>query len=328
MITISTENRLKEIAGNLKRDVKDLLDESARVVTGMFKQGLCTSNGLKKCWKAFTHGLSSVAKSLSDPDFFAPMVLPEHQPLVTVKESNCEDLPEGTQMPLYEAERLIEELNQERWTSDGPAECVNVVIDYRMDNVQDRYYLPLLIGPGQGSMLAQMQHRVEAFLKSPDMTCRDFYTAAPGLSDLLHEQFGPQLQSDLEKLGDRVLGYFQQHCTISRLEQQFEMQAEAMPVKDKKRFQESAKKTVTALRRATNTGQEPGAPLHEQPEQDPSSAPDRQPEQDPASAPDRQPEPDSRQRPRQSVKVQLQQIKEGHAHKQSVVRKTRKGPER
>ena len=157
---------------------------------------------------------------------------------------------------------------------------------------------------------------VEAFLKSPDMTCQDFYTAAPGLSDLLHEQFGPQLQSDLEKLGDRVLGYFQQHCTISRLEQQFEMQAEAMPVKDKKRFQESAKKTVTALRRATNTGQKPGAPQHEQPEQDR------------ASAPDRQPEPDSRQRPRQSVKVQLQQIKEGQAHKQSVVRKTRKGPER
>ena len=313
MITISTENRLKEIAGNLKRDVKDLLDESACVVTGMFKQGLCTSNGLKKCWKSFTHGLSSVAKSLSDPDFFAPVVLPTQQPLVTVKESNCEDLPVGTKMPLYEAERLIEELNQERWNSGESAECVNVVIDYRMDNVQDRYYLPLLIGPGQGSMLAQLQHRVEAFLKSPDTTCQDFYTAAPGLSDLLHEQFGPQLQSDLEKLGDRVLGYFQQHCTISYLEQQFKMQAEAMPVKDKKRFQEYSQKAVTTLRRATNTGRESDALQHEQPEQGPPSAPDRQPE------------PDSRQHPRQSVRGQLQA---GQAHNQFVVRKSRKEPER
>lgn len=187
MIFISTENRLKEIAGNLKQDVKELLDESARIVTGMFKQGLCTSNGLKKCWESFTHGMTSFVKSLNDPDFFAPMILPEHQPLVTVKESNCEDLPVGTQMPLYEAEQLIEELNQERWDSGESAECVNVVIDYRMDNVQDRYYLPLLIGPGQGSMLAQLQHRVEAFLKSPDTACQDFYTAAPGLGDLLHE---------------------------------------------------------------------------------------------------------------------------------------------
>ena len=311
MIFISTENRLKEIAGNLKQDVKELLDESARIVTGMFKQGLCTSNGLKKCWESFTHGMTSFVKSLNDPDFFAPMILPEHQPLVTVKESNCEDLPVGTQMPLYEAEQLIEELNQERWDSGESAECVNVVIDYRMDNVQDRYYLPLLIGPGQGSMLAQLQHRVEAFLKSPDTACQDFYTAAPGLGDLLHEQFGPQLQSDLEKLGNRVLRYFQQHCTISRLEQQFETQAAAMPAKEQKRFQESAKKTIKVLRRATNTGQEPEAPQRE-------AVP---------SAPDSQREQDGQQRPRQSVKVQIQQIKEGQSHK-PVIRKSRKGPQR
>lgn len=197
------ENRLKEIAGDLKRDVKDLLDESARIVTGMFKQGFCTSNGLQKCWKTFTHGLSSFAKALSDPDLFAPKVLPEHQPLVTVKESDCEDLPVGTQMSLYEAEQRIEELNQARWDHDRPAESVKVVIDYRMDDEQDRYYLPLLIEAGRDSMLTQMRNLVESSLKYPDVTCQDFYTAAPGLSNLLHEQFGPQLQSDLEKLGDR-----------------------------------------------------------------------------------------------------------------------------
>lgn len=314
MIFISTENRLKEIAGNLKQDVKELLDESARIVTGMFKQGLCTSNGLKKCWKSFTHGMASFVKSLNDPDFFAPMVLPEQQPLVTVKESNCDDLPVGTQMYLFEAEQQIEELCRERWNSDEPERSVKVVIDYRMDNEQDRYYLPLLIGPGQGSMLAQMQDRIESSLKYPDATCQDFYTTVPDLGDLLREQFGPQLQSDLEKLGERVLEYFQQHCTISRLEQQFETQAAAIPIKCKKRFQEYATKTITALRRATNTGQEPNALQYEAPEQEVPSAPDRQPE------------PDSRQHPRQSVKVQLQQIKGKQAHEH--VHKSRKEPQR
>ena len=60
-----------------------------------------------------------------------------------------------------------------------------------------------------------------------------------------------------------------------------------MPAKEQKRFQESAKKTIKVLRRATNTGQEPEAPQRE-------AVP---------SAPDRQREQDGQQRPRQSVKA-------------------------
>ncbi len=307
------ENRLKEIAGDLKRDVKDLLGESARVVTGMFKQGFCTANGLKKCWNTFTHGLSSIASSLSDPDFFAPRVLPEHQPLVTVKESECEDLPVGTQMPLYEAEQRIEELCRELWDSDEPDKSVKVAIDYRMNDEQDRYYLPLQIGPGQSAMLAQMQQLIDSSLRNPDSVCQNFYTAAPGLSGLLHDQFGPQLRSDLEELGDHVLSYFQQHCTISRLEQQFQTQAEAMPVRNQKRFKEYAKTTITALRRATNTGQELPAPQREQQEQ--------------AAPPVQQPEQDDGPKPRQSVKVQLRQIRESQSGK-NVIRKSRNDPQR
>ena len=306
------ENRLKEIAGDLKRDVKDLLGESARVVTGMFKQGFCTANGLKKCWNTFTHGLSSIASSLNNSDFFAPKVLPEHQPLVTVKESECEDLPVGTQMPLYEAEQLIEELCQQRWDSGEPAESVKVAIDYRMNDEQDRYYLPLQIGPGQGAMLAQMQRLVDSSLRNPDSVCQNFYSAAPGLSNFLHEQFGPQFRSDLEELGDHVLGYFRQHCTISQLEQQFQTQAAAMPVKNQNRFLEYARTTITALRRATNTGQDLPAPQREQQEQAAPSAPVHQPEQE---------------RPRKSVKVQLRQIRESQSQK-STPRKTRNGPQR
>ena len=35
-------SRMKEITGNLKQDVKDLLGESASLFTGFFKRGACT----------------------------------------------------------------------------------------------------------------------------------------------------------------------------------------------------------------------------------------------------------------------------------------------
>lgn len=148
---------MKEIADNLKRDVKELLDESANIVTGYFKDGFFTANGVVNSWKSFTRGISNFAKTLSDPDLFAPVVLQNHQPLVTVEESDYEELPTGTQLPLSEMEQLIEQLNYQ-WDFDEPDKTVRVVIDYRMDNQHDRYRLPFQIGRGHGTLLEQMQH--------------------------------------------------------------------------------------------------------------------------------------------------------------------------
>ena len=39
---MESNNRMGEITDNLKKDVKDLLSESANIVTGFFKRGLCT----------------------------------------------------------------------------------------------------------------------------------------------------------------------------------------------------------------------------------------------------------------------------------------------
>lgn len=249
------ENRLKEIAGNLKRDVRDLLDESASIVTGLFKQGLCTANGMAKRWNAFTHGLSQSAKSLFEPFSHVPMIAENQQPIVTVKESACEELPVGTRMTLAEAEERIAELDLSMLDSGGLIQDVRVAIDYRLNGEQDRYWLPLQIGAGRGTMLEQMGHLVESCLNDPDFTTRDFYTASPGLGELLHEHFGPQLQEDLEKLSGQVLGHFRQHCNITRLEQQFMLQAQALPEREQQRFQESAKTAIVKLRRAANTGQ-------------------------------------------------------------------------
>ena len=58
-----------EITGNLKRDVKDLLDESASLVTGFFKRGLCTVRAVADKWKAFAHDISDAVDTLMQPPF-------------------------------------------------------------------------------------------------------------------------------------------------------------------------------------------------------------------------------------------------------------------
>lgn len=297
------ENRLREIAGNLKRDVKDLLHESASIVAEVFKKGLGTANGALKSWKTFTHRIPGAAEFLSELFSDAPILTMDQQPLVTVKESAHEELPVGTRMTLSEAEERIAELNRLCWDSDEPNRAVKVVIDYRMDGEQDRYWFPLQIGPGQQPMLEQMRHYVESSLKNPESAAQDFYYAAPDLSELLHEHFGPQLHDDLEKLAGRVLNYFQQHDTITRLEQQFDVQAQAMPEKEQKRFRESSRAAIVKLRRAANTG-ESAVQVQEQTAPAPKDT-----------------------QSRQSVKVKLSRIK-GHNEKGMPAIKMQSKPQR
>lgn len=298
---------MKEIAGNLKRDMKDLLGESASIVAGFFKQGLCTVRGMTNRWKNFTQDISDAVGALFQPfeNALPPAPSPEREPMVTVMESDAPELPVGTRMTLHEAETRIEQCNSERWDSDGGPLPVKVAIDYIMEGEQDRYWLPLNIGAGCRPMLEQMEDYVTACFHHPDAATRDFYNAPEDLGALLHERFGPQLQSDLEKLSTRVLGFFRQHCTISRMEEQFEAQAEAMPEKERDKFKRSMAETITALRLAANTGQQTAAPKREQerpapqPEQE-HPAPARQTERPPVAG---------TQRPRRSVKLRLRQIK-------------------
>lgn len=315
MIVISTENRLREIADNLKRDVKELLDESASIVTELFKNGFFTATGVSNCWKAFANGFSYVAKTLADPLLFAPVVLPEQQPLVTVVESTHADLPAGTTMTLSEAEQKVAELTRRCLHSDEPDATVKVAIDYRLGEKQDRYFLPLQIHAGKGGVLEQLQDYVEVAMTSPEIVTLDFYCAPSGLGNLLHEHFGSQIQNDMEKMANQVLSYFQQHNNISLREQQLEKKAAAMPLREQKHFRESTKKMIADLRYFTNTGKAPPGPQHEPPNQ---SAP---------SDLARQPTAVSPQQSRPSVRVQLRQIKEGQSSK-PVLRKSRNAPQR
>lgn len=288
---------MKEIAGNLKRDVKDLLNESANIVSGFFKQGLCTVRGAATRWKNFTQNISGAVGTLFKPfeNALPPAPPPEQEPMVTVMESSDPELPVGTRMTLYKAETRVAQLNSERWDSDGEVLPVKVAIDYTMEGEQDRYWLPLRTGPGCGSMLEQMEDYVTECFRHPDIVTQDFYNAPEGLGALLHERFGPQLQTDLEKLSTKVLGFFKQHCTISRMEEQFQIQAMAMPEKERDKFKRSMAETITTLRLTANTGQLT-APQREQERLVPAPQPDRPPE-------------GGTQRPRRSVKLRLRQIK-------------------
>lgn len=298
---------MKEIAGNLRRDVKDLLGESANIVTGLFKDGLCTVRGAASRWRNFTRDISGAFVSLfkSTNEALLPDLSPEQQPIVTVMESADEHLPVGTRMTLSEAETRIGELNHEYWDSDEPERPVRAAIDYMLDGEVDRYWLPLRTGPGCGSMLEQMQNLVETTLNHPEDVSRLFADAPAGLRELLHEQFGPQLHDDLEKLGGRVIGFFQQHYTIAKLEQQFQTQAAVMPEKEKEKFLEYTKAAVTDLRKAANTSKTI-APIPER------AAPSTTRDSD---------------RPRQSVKVKLHQIKKEQAKAPARV-KSRPAPQR
>lgn len=310
---------MKEIAGNLKRDVKDLLGESANIVAGFFKQGLCTVRGMADRWKNFTQDISGAVGTLFKPfeDVLPPAPSPEQEPMVTVMESDDLELPVGTRMTLYEAETRIEQLNRERWDSDGEPLPVTVAIDYTMEGEQDRYWLPLRMGAGCGSMLEQMEDYVTTCLNSPDIITLDFYKAPEGIGALLHEHFGPQLQTDLEMLSTKVLGFFRQHCTISRLEQQFEVQAQAMPEKERDKFRQTASTAIVDLRRATNTGQQQPAAQQEQerPNQPETAAPAA------ATAGPHQKTGDKAPR---SVKVKIQKIKEGQSKGTSATPKRKR----
>ncbi len=288
VFSIDTNSRMKEIAGNLRRDVKDLLNESANIVTGFFKNGLCTVRGAASRWRNFTRDISGAFVSLfkSAKEATLPGLSPEQEPTVTVMESADEHLPVGTRMTLSEAETRIMTLNREYWNTDEPSRPVKVAIDYMLDGETDRYWLPLNTGPDHGSMLEQMQLLVKTSLDRQENEAWLFGGAPAGLRELLHEQFGPQVHDDLEKLATRVIGFFQQHYTITRLEQQFEAQAAVMPEKEKGKFLAYTKTAVTDLRKATNTSQT-SAPVQER------TAPSRNDD-----------------RPRQSVKVKLRQIKE------------------
>lgn len=303
VITIETESRMSEITGNLRRDVKDLLNESVNLVTGFFKRGVCTVRAVTDKWKAFARDISSAVDTLMEPPFVgngpeAPTqeLDPAAEPVVTVMESEDSRFPVGMKLPLSQANELVDNADMEQMEGGHLPMPVQVKIDYTKDGRTDRYWLPLEIGAG-GDLLTQMKKHINRYLTHSEETAHLFQGVSEKYRDELHSAFAPMLEQSLWELSVDVLNYFRRHCDISTLEHTSALQAQALPEAQRENLLASTKLAVTTLRRAANTSQQPIA-QHEHEQERPMFT--QQAERPPQAVPSR---------PRRSVKSRLRQLK-------------------
>ncbi len=301
VITIETENRMKEITGNLKRDVKELLAESANLVTGFFKRGACTVRAVADKWKAFAQDISNAVDTLMEPPFVgngpeapAQELDPEAEPVVTVMESEHSRFPVGMKLTLSQANELVATVDMEQIQAWRPPVPVQFKIDYTKDSCTDCYWLPLEIG-SNGNLLTQMEKHIDRYLTQPEEVTRLFGEVPEYCRDELYTTFAPMLAQSIHDLSAGVLNYFRRHCDISTLERTSEIQAQALPEAQGKSLLASTKLAVKTLRRAANTGQQPIVQHEEE-----QSAPIQQAEHSPEN---------DTPRPRRSVKLRLRQFK-------------------
>lgn len=297
-------SRMKEITGNLKQDVKDLLGESASLFTGFFKRGVCTVRAVADKWKAFAHDISTAVDGLMKPPFAeggpeapAASLDPEAEPIVTVMESMDEHFPTGKQMSLSQAEKYVRQVDQDYQRAGLTPQAVKVKIDYMKDGQTDRYWLSLAIGGG-GSLLEQMQANLDAYRPNTEKVNSLFADVPEEYRDTLQREFTPFLQENLSLLSQNLLHFFYRHCDIAALESRLQTQASMFPEKEQVIFRSACQGTITTLRRAANTGVQREAPSVERPSS---------PQKDMAQLPQ---EREAGPAPRSpSVKVRLQQLR-------------------
>lgn len=305
MIPIATESRMKEIAGNLKRDVKDLLGESASLFTGIFRRGACTVRAAAEKWKTFTNEISDAANELMKPPFTEggpeappPLLNSKDEPIVTVIESADEHFPEKLQMPLSQAERRILQISELYRAHNQEPQPVKVKIDYMKSGQTDRYFLPLQIG-ADGSLLAQMQDHIKGYQTNKEKIGQLFRSVPDGYREALKNEITPFLQQSLDSLSKELLPYFQWHCAVGELGTQLEEQADMLPENEQMSFRSGVREALDGLRQSINLGTipEPPALYREQPGQQVTD-----PIESPAEAPHQS---------RESIKVRLQQLQKG-----------------
>lgn len=316
---MENNSRMKEITGNLKRDMRDLAEESAHVVTGFFKRGVCTVRAVADKWRAFTQDISAAVDELMKPPFLeggpdAPLPAMEEgaEPLVTVTGSIDRNFPIGKQMTLSQANAYVAEMDAAYMEEELTPQPVKVRIDYIRNGETDRYCLPLHIGAG-GSLLEQMEAHLETYRADPGRIAALFQQTPEAYRRELEAEFTPFIRESLEGLSHGTLQYFQRHCDISELAGQLEGQAAVLPEGQRAEFTARAEKTIHSLRRAAN-GAAPQEErvgqtgLETQQETAAHGAPAiRAPAQDGKAA-----EP-GREAPRPSVKVKIRRLKQEQA---------------
>lgn len=307
---------MKEIAGNLKRDVKDLLNESANLVTGFFKRGICTVRAVGDKWKAFARDISDAVDTLMKPPFVdgpeapAPALDETAEPTVTVMESEDNRFPVGLQLPFSQADELVRNVGWERYSHNQEPNRITIKIDYMMNGQSDCYWLPLEIG-APGDLLEQMRDHINQYLSQPKEVAALFNDVPEQHREQLRETFVPTLEESLRDLSMTVLHYLSRHRDISAMVQGSEFQAKALPESRRQDFLTATQQAARTLRRAANNGEQSFSNQHQQ--KNDVVQPDQNTQNQPVQAtPAAVPANHSQQeREHKSVKLRLKELKAG-----------------
>ena len=171
---------------------------------------------------------------ISERELEALSILGASEPQVTFTRSELDDIPSGMSLPLSQANRLMERLDQrqaiDRQRSDyaGPLTySTDFRIEYIKEGIPAAYTGKQEIGAGEGSLSHHMQLTVQEALS--DRIWRNY----------LNEMGETQLQADpnaLEDVRNGLLPYFNQHQALTFLKERTEgYQAGLASVAEEKR---------------------------------------------------------------------------------------------
>ena len=155
-------------------------------------------------------------------------------------------------MPLSEANEYVGQIDANYKERNSTTQPIKVSIDYTRNGQTDRYILPLQIGAG-GSLLEQMESLLNSYHADRERVAALFDNVPEEYRPQFEAAFTPLVQDGIGDLTQNILPYFQQHCAISKLEQQLQTQAVLLPEGQKATFAETVKNTISGLRAAADS---------------------------------------------------------------------------
>ena len=149
------------------------------------------------------------------------------EPLVTFSHSRHAEIPDGMSMPLSQASRLMERLDQrqaiDRQRSDyaGPLTySTDFRIEYIKEGIPEIYSGRQEIGAGEGTLSHHMQAQLESALSDR--------SRQKALKALGETEFSVD-QNALQSVRDEVLPYFQQHQALTFVQERTENYQASLP---------------------------------------------------------------------------------------------------
>lgn len=258
---MESNDRMSEIARDLKKDVKELLFESAAVVTSFFKRGLCTVRAAADKWKTFARNVSTAADELMKPPLIQEMevpatdLLPTDEPVVTVVESGDLNFPVGMKLSLSAANEYVRQMDALSYDAKSTPHTVRIKIDYTQGETRDRYTFPLQIGSGRGGLLEQMERNLTYYRADPEriMGGLDVSTIDKRSEAFFRSSILPLVQKSVEDLYNDLLPYFRRHCSIAELKKSAEALIPSMGESQQERFRKTIEEQIAVLRQKVNS---------------------------------------------------------------------------